>query len=158
MGLVQPPCLPLLVAAACTLAARACASLPLPIRTDTLSAPSPFRPSFVSNMAFRTTTSGDIVGAQDGNVVNVRGPDGAFYLAAILYGDCPFTACANESMGACGFGPGSVRVWASPDLSQVRLGPYLACLNWVSCNGCIPNPWDADATLCARALAKMFCA
>ncbi len=86
-----------------------------------------FAPSFISNTAFRTTTTGAIVGAQDGNVVNTRGPGGEFYLAGILYGDCPFTACANESQGACGFGPGSVRVWSSPDLSQVGL---VGLLNW----------------------------
>ena len=75
-------------------------------------------PSFVSNTQFRRTPGGDVVGAQDGNLVNARLPDGRFALVGILYGDCAFTACANTSFGACGFGAGSVRAWASPDLSQ----------------------------------------
>jgi hypothetical protein len=80
--------------------------------------------SFISNTAFRTTPDGQIVGAQDGNIVNVRVPllpspnPASFVLVGILYGDCPFTACANQSQGACGFSMGSMRAWASPDLSQ----------------------------------------
>jgi hypothetical protein len=75
-------------------------------------------PSFISNTDFRRTPQGDVVGAQDGNIVNARLPDGRFVLVGMLYGDCPFAACANESLGACGFGAGVVRAWASPDLSQ----------------------------------------
>lgn len=41
-----------------------------------------------------------------------------FVMVGILYGDCPFTACQNETFGACGFGEATFGVWASPDLSQ----------------------------------------
>jgi len=74
--------------------------------------------SFISNTAFRKTTEGDIVGAQDGNILNTRLADGQFALVGILYGQCPFVGCANESFGACGFGMANFRVWTSPDLSQ----------------------------------------
>ena len=57
---------------------------------------------------WRFQAGGDIVGAQDGNLVNARLPDGRFALVGILYGDCAFTACANTSFGACGFGAGCV--------------------------------------------------
>lgn len=81
-----------------------------------------FQQSFISNTQFRTTTDGDIVGAQDGNILNVRISTGsnssAFVLIGMEYGMCPFVACQNQSMGACGFGMGSFRAWSSPDLSQ----------------------------------------
>ena len=83
-----------------------------------LLSPSRARPSFVSNTAFRRSTDGAIVGAQDGNLLRLPGAGAGFALVGILYGLCAFTACANESLGACGFGAGEVRAWASPDLSQ----------------------------------------
>jgi len=103
------------VASVCLVAAAASAAAPSRGRGDGIAATQ----SFVSNTAFRTTTNGSIVGAQDGNLLNVRLPSsGAFALVGILYGQCPFTACTNQTEGACGFGMGSLRVWTSPDLSQ----------------------------------------
>lgn len=88
----------------------------------------PFAPSFVSNTAFRReAVSGAVVGAQDGNIINVRMPSGvykgSFVLIGMSYGLCPFMACANETPGACGFGAGVFHAWASPDLSQNSWSP-----------------------------------
>lgn len=107
--------------AAC--AAAACALVETAAAAAATPSPAPFAPSFISNTAFRTTPGGAVVGAQDGNLLNVRLADGSFALVGMLYGDCPFAACANESMGACGFGPGSIRAWTSPDLSQASWTP-----------------------------------
>jgi hypothetical protein len=74
--------------------------------------------SFISNTEFRTTLTGDIVGAQDGNLLNRRLSDGSFALVGILYGDCPFVACKNQTFPSCGFSMASFRVWTSLDLSQ----------------------------------------
>lgn len=71
----------------------------------------------ISNVAFRETTGGGIVGAQDGNIANAKF-GGEFVLVGMSYGDCVYDGCKNESEGACGFGAGRILVWTSPDLSQ----------------------------------------
>lgn len=50
-----------------------------------------------------TTTNGDILPLQDGNVV--QGPDGTWYFAGMSYGLCKeqVTGCHNVSAGNCGF-------------------------------------------------------
>lgn len=74
----------------------------------------------VSNVALRTRADGGgVVGPQDGNLVSVPASEGGgFGLVGMSYGLCLFDACANQSYGACGFGPGAVRLWRSPSLAQ----------------------------------------
>lgn len=75
---------------------------------------------FISNTAPRTIgVGGPIVGAQDGNLLAVPASEGGgFALVGMSYGDCLFEACANTSVGSCGFGPGAIHVWRSPSLGQ----------------------------------------
>jgi hypothetical protein len=98
---------------------RALAASALLLATASCENPSPsFSPSFISNTDFRTTRDGSVVGAQDGNMLNVRLSDGSFALVGMLYGNCPFDSCKNQSQGACGFSAGQIGVWTSPTLAQ----------------------------------------
>jgi hypothetical protein len=74
----------------------------------------------ISNTAPRTEeVSGAVVGAQDGNLVEVPpSQGGGFALIGMSYGFCPFVACANQTDGACGFGMGAIHVWRSASLGQ----------------------------------------
>ena len=71
-----------------------------------------------SNTALRRTASGATVFAQDGNLANALTPDGQFILLGMSYGLCPYVGCANETMGACGFGPGRFLIYTSPTLGD----------------------------------------
>ena len=71
----------------------------------------------VSNTKLRLTRLGNIVGAQDGNIVNTLW-NGEYALVGMEYGQCTFTSCQNQSLGSCGFGSGKVSVWTSPNLSD----------------------------------------
>ena len=73
----------------------------------------------VSNTDPRFTVSDTQVRAQDGNMLNVK-VNGSFALVAMLYGLCPYAGCKNESFGACGFGPGTIAVYLSPDLGNAN--------------------------------------
>jgi peptidoglycan/LPS O-acetylase OafA/YrhL len=72
----------------------------------------------ISNTALRTTVSGATVLAQDGNLANALTPAGEFVLVGMSYGLCPYVGCANESLGACGFGAGRILVYTSPTLAD----------------------------------------
>lgn len=71
----------------------------------------------ISNTRLRRTRLGSVVGAQDGNLANAK-HDGQFVLVGMSYGDCVYTACSNETLGACGFGPGRILVWTSATLAD----------------------------------------
>jgi hypothetical protein len=72
----------------------------------------------VSNTAVRRTALGSPVLAQDGNLVNALSPAGDFLLLGMSYGLCAYTGCANETLGACGFGAGRILLYASPSLAN----------------------------------------
>ena len=72
----------------------------------------------VYNTALRRCASGTVVLAQDGNLANALDESGAFVLMGMSYGLCPFTACQNETLGACGFGAGRFLVYTSPSLAD----------------------------------------
>ena len=75
-------------------------------------------PVTVSNTAVRRTALGNPVQAQDGNLVNALSPAGDFLLVGMSYGLCPYTGCANETLGACGFGAGRILLYSSPSLAN----------------------------------------
>ena len=84
------------------------------------SLPQPALPAAVtvSNTAVRRTALGNPVLAQDGNLANALSPAGDFVLVGMSYGLCPYTACANETLGACGFGAGRILLYTSPSLAD----------------------------------------
>ena len=73
--------------------------------------------STVSNTRLRRTRLGHVVGAQDGNLASAK-YNGQFALIGMSYGDCVYRACSNETLGACGFGPGRIMVWTSATLAD----------------------------------------
>ena len=75
------------------------------------------RGEVISNTQLRRTKLGNVVGAQDGNIVNKKWR-GEYALVGMAYGECRFTACQNQSRGACGFGTGRFLVWTSPTLGD----------------------------------------
>jgi len=84
-----------------------------------LAVPGAWSPVIIFNNVSRTVGSGPVVGAQDGNLIAVpASAGGGFALLGMSYGDCPFVACANQTPGACGFGPGAIKLWRSASLGQ----------------------------------------
>ena len=85
-----------------------------------LAVPGAWSPVIIFNNVSRTVGSGGpVVGAQDGNLIAVpASAGGGFALLGMSYGDCPFVACANQTPGACGFGPGAIKLWRSASLAQ----------------------------------------
>ena len=80
---------------------------------------SAWQPALISNTELRKTRAGLTVGAQDGNLVAVPpAQGGGFALVGMSYGDCPFTACKNTTVGNCGFGAGAIHAWRSASLGQ----------------------------------------
>ena len=81
-------------------------------------------PVTIYNNVSRTVgAGGPVVGAQDGNLIAVpSSAGGGFALLGMAYGDCHFVACANQTPGACGFGPGAIRLWRSASLGQADWG------------------------------------
>ncbi len=70
-----------------------------------------------SNTKLRLTKQGNVVVAQDGNILNEKW-HGEFALVGMSYGECPYYGCKNESYGACGFGAGRILVWTSATLAD----------------------------------------
>ena len=72
-----------------------------------------------NNISRTVGSAGRVVGAQDGNLIDVpASAGGGFALIGMSYGDCVFTACANQTPGSCGFGAGAIRLWRSASLGQ----------------------------------------
>jgi len=80
----------------------------------------------VSNIHSRLTERGNVVGAQDGNIINKKW-NHEFALVGIAYGDCVYQGCENTTFGACGFGQDiKILVWTSPTLGD---GTTIPCLH-----------------------------